>query len=164
VPFPVQEIWVRRSVAKVTLKNVRDKPGIAAQIFEILAEKGINAELIVSGSPAKGRNDVSFLVLESQIPDVMEIQDELIETVGGTDLKVDRKVALIIFYGGKDFYKHPGIAAQVFNLFASSGVNLDMISTSFDSICVVIREERVENALEALEEHFGIEPKEGYGQ
>ena len=160
--LPIEEVWVNKQVAKVILKGARDKPGIAAEIFESLAGNGINAELIVSGPASKGRADIAFLVLESQIPKLRETEEELLKEVDGKEMDIDTKVALLVFYGGRELSRKPGVAARIFDILAEAGVNIEMISTSVDSLSVVIRENRVDKAIEALQENLGIEPQENY--
>ncbi len=160
--LPVEEVWVNRRVVKVILKGIKDKPGIAALVFEVLAQEGINAELIVQGPSSKGRTDLAFLVMESQLHKLMEKQDEILEQVDGRDIIIDKKVALLTFYGGREFSKRPGIAARIFDILAQAGVNIEMISTSMESLSLVIREDRVDDAVIALRENLGIEPEHGY--
>jgi len=162
VRLPVEDLWVARRVAKVTLRDARDKPGVAADLFSLLSELGINAEFILQGPARRGRADLAFLVLESELPKVMDYYDQLVEAVDAHDLQVDRKVALLVFYGSREMHRTPGVAATLFNTLAAAGVNIDMISTSLDSIAVVIREERVDDALEALREYLDLEVHEGY--
>jgi len=162
VNLPVEDLWVARKVAKITLRDARDKPGVAADLFSLLSDLGINAEFILQGPARRGRADLAFLVLESELPKVMDYYDQLVEAVDARDLQVDRKVALLVFYGSREMHRTPGVAATVFNVLASAGVNIDMISTSLDSLAIVIREDRVDDALEALQEYLDIEYHEGY--
>jgi len=155
--LPVEEVWVNNKVVKITLKNARDKPGIAAQIFERLAEIPINVELIVQGPSIKGKADIAFLILESQIPMFEEVKDELMDNIGATDIKMDKGVAILVFQGDRGLSKRPGIAAKIFDLIAQAGVNIEMISTSSDSLSLVIREDRLDDTLEVLQEELGIE-------
>ncbi len=160
--LPLEEVWVNRSVVKIILKSIKDKPGVAAQLFEILANEGVNAELIVQGPSSKGRTDLAFLILESQLPKILEKQEEILEMVDGRDISVDKKVALLVFYGGKELSKRPGVAARVFDILAQAGVNIEMISTSLESLSIVIRENRVDDAIIALRDNLGIEPEGSY--
>jgi aspartate kinase len=160
--FPIEELWVNRKVVKVILRAVKDKPGIAAEIFEKLASKGINVELIVSGPSSKGRSDIAFLVLESQLPQIQEMEDELIEISDASGIAYDPKVALLVFYGSKEISKTPGVAAKIFNLLAEAGVNIEMIGTSIEAISIVIREELVDRAILVLTDVLGLSVEEGY--
>jgi aspartate kinase len=162
VAFPVEELWVNRKVVKVILRGVKDKPGIAADIFEKLASKGINVELIVSGPSSKGRSDIAFLVLSSQLAMIQDMEDELMESTDAMGIGYDPKVALMIFYGSKEISRTPGVAAKIFNILAEAGVNIEMVSTSIDSISIVVREELVDRAVMVLTDVLGLSVEEGY--
>jgi len=82
--------------------------------------------------------------------------------VDGRDISVDKKVARLVFYGGKELSKRPGVAARVFDILAQAGVNIEMISTSLESLSIVIRENRVDDAIIALRDNLGIEPEGSY--
>lgn len=159
--LPIEEVYVNERVIKITLKNVRDKPGIAADIFRILANKGINVELIVGGPGSKGYADIAFLILESQLPKLEEVKEEILKEVNAKDMVVDKDVVLLSFYG-RDLYKVPGIAYKVFNAFATGGINIEMIATSRDSLSCVIRQKFVDAAKEVVSEFLGIEVKKIY--
>jgi aspartate kinase len=159
---PIEEIWVSTHVVKVTIRRVKDRSGIAAEVFETLNDLCINAELIVHASATKGRADIAFLVLQSQLPKIQDCAEELVERIGGEDLIVDDKVALIAFYGSKDLSRTQGVAASIFSILANVGVNIEMISTSLDSISLVIREGRMHQAIEAMRDELGIEPTRSY--
>ncbi len=92
--FPIEEVWVNRKVVNVILRGAKDKPGVAAEIFEKLASRGINVELIVSGPSSKGRADIAFLILESQLSKVKDLEDEIMEIADATGIGYDPKVAL----------------------------------------------------------------------
>jgi len=160
--FPVEEVWVNRKVVKIILRGVRDRPGVAAEVFELLAARGINVELIVAGPASKGKTDIAFLILESQTHFIKESEDILLEEIGGTAINYDPKVALIVFYGSKELSKKPGVAARIFNILAEAGVNIEMVSTSLDSISIVVREHGLDRAIAAITDALGVEVEEGY--
>ncbi|HOK22440.1 MAG TPA: ACT domain-containing protein [Candidatus Hydrothermia bacterium] len=160
--FPVEELWVNRKVVKVILRGVKDKPGIAAEVFEKLASQGINIELIVSGPSSKGRSDIAFLVLESQLFRIQDMENDLMESTDAMGIGYDPKVALLVFYGSKEISKTPGVASKIFNILAEAGVNIEMVSTSIDSISIVIREELVDRAVMVLSDMLGLSVEEAY--
>ena len=160
--LPIEDIWANKNVAKVTLRDARDKPGVAAELFESLYRLNVSAILIVQGNSRKGRADLAFLVMESDLPTIQEHQEELMESVGAKDIVIDRKVAVISFLGSKELSRTPGIAYRIFNILAHAGVNIELISATTDSLTVVIREDRFETAIEAIRENLEIEPRENY--
>lgn len=160
--FPIEEVWVNRKVVKVILRGVKDKPGVAAEIFEKLASRGINVELIVSGPSSKGRADIAFLILESQLSKVKDLEDEIMEIADATGIGYDPKVALLTFYGTREISRTPGVAAKIFNVLAEAGVNIEMVGTSVDSISIVIREDLVDRAVMVLSDLLNLAIEEGY--
>lgn len=143
-------------------EGVKDKPGIAAEVFEKLASQGINIELIVSGPSSKGRSDIAFLVLESQLFRIQDMENDLMESTDAMGIGYDPKVALLVFYGSKEISKTPGVASKIFNILAEAGVNIEMVSTSIDSISIVIREELVDRAVMVLSDMLGLSVEEAY--
>jgi len=160
--WPIQSVWISRRIAKVTVRAARDKPGVAADLFQLLSDLGINAEMILSGPASRGHVDVAFLVMESDLPKVTAHYDEIVAAVSARDLQVDRKVALVVFLGSRAMSRTPGVAARVFSLLAEAGANIELISTSLDSLCTVIREDRVDEVIDLVREKWEIEPQEGY--
>ncbi len=160
--WPIENVWISRSVAKVTVRAARDKPGVAADLFQLLSDLGINAEMILSGPASKGRVDVAFLVMESELPKVTAHYDEIVDAVDARDLQVDKKVALVVFLGTRAMSRTPGVAARVFSVLAEAGANIELISTSLDALCTVIREDRVDQVVEVVRERLNLEPEEGY--
>ncbi len=160
--LPIEEVWVNRKVVKVTLKGARNKPGIAAEIFELLASQGINAELIVAGASERGRTDIAFLVLESDYLKLKDFEETLCENVQAKGIKYEPKVALFVFYGDRTLSRRPGIAAKIFDIFAQAGINIEMVSASVDSISIVIPEDRVDDAYMVLQDTLGLDITEGF--
>ncbi len=161
--LPIEEVWVNKKVVKVTLKGARNKPGIAAEVFEILASHGINAELIVAGSSDRGRTDIAFLVLESDYLKLKDFEETLCESVQAKGIHYEPKVALFVFYGDRTLSRRPGIAAKIFDIFAQAGINIEMVSASVDSISIVIPEDRVDDAYMILQDTLGLDITEGFG-
>lgn len=162
-PLPIESIWVSRKVAQVTVRGARDKPGVAADLFHHLYEKGINVEMIFSGPSSKGRVNLAFLLRESDLPRVEdEIVDNITEVADAKEVVIDKRVAIITFRGTTEMLQTPGIAAFLFSLFAQAGTNIELVGTCMDSISIVIREERLDTALEVITENINVEITEGY--
>lgn len=161
--LPIESIWVSRKVAQVTVRGARDKPGVAADLFQHLFERNINVEMIFSGPSAKGRVNLAFLIRESDLPKVEdEIVDDITELVDAREVVIDPKVAIITFRGTTDMLQTPGIAAFLFGLLAQAGANIELVGTCMDSISVVIRRDRLDTALDVLMENLTVEITEGY--
>jgi aspartate kinase len=157
------------SEARITLIGVPDEPGVAASIFEALAEANVNVDMIDQNVPtsAGGLAEISFTVPREDLrparaalaPLADEAFSELIaqEEMG--------KVSIV----GAGMRSHPGVAAQVFRVLAAEGVNIEMISTSPIKISCVIPRDRVERAVQVLHSAFELSgpgtvgPEEPFG-
>lgn len=140
---------------KVTLTGVEDQPGTAAKIFDVLAEKSINVDMIVQNVGTEGSADLSFTMERSDLPRVGEIKDRLKDAISAKDMLVDEKIAKISAVG-VGMKSHTGVAARMFKALAARGINILMISTSEIKISCVVQEEYMELAVRALCEEFEL--------
>jgi aspartate kinase len=140
--------------ARVTLTGVRDEPGVAGRIFTALAEAGINVDVIIQNEPV-GDNalaDLSFTVDRSDLTGATD-------TVGALDvsqgLRAEEQIGKVSIVGA-GMRSHPGVAAKVFEVLGSEGINIEMISTSPIKISCVISADRVPDAVRALHLAFDL--------
>ena len=150
-----------RSEAKVTVVAVPDKVGEAARIFEVLADAGINIDMIVQNVSAAetGRTDISFTLPREDGVVAMEALTRLQGEVGFERLLYDDRIGKISLVGA-GMRTHPGVTAKFFAALASAGVNIEMISTSEIRISVIVREESVDSAVAAAHRGFDLDSTE----
>jgi aspartate kinase len=153
----ISGIAYSRDEAKVTLVGLPDKPGIAATIFEKLAENHINVDMIVqSASPDKSRTDITFSVgaldAEKAVVCLKTIESDL----EYKDIVSDPDVAKVSIIGTA-MRSQPGIAKTMFAVLAEKGINLHVISTSEIKISVLIDADYTELAVRSLHDAFGLE-------
>ncbi|MHC4471139.1 MAG: ACT domain-containing protein [Planctomycetota bacterium] len=141
-------------VVKVTLKGVPDRPGMAAGIFGALGENGVNVELITATSVGGGRSDVSFVVRQADLDRALEKVDNLRKELEAEGFTHDPNVAIVALHVA-ELVQTPGTAGRMFAALSGRGINIEDISTSMASITCVIPENRVEDAVKALEDEFG---------
>lgn len=144
--------------ARVTLQRVPDEPGAAARIFEALAEANCNVDMIIQNEPlGEGREgaELSFTVPREDLRIAREALDPIVAElgIGGLDSEPEMGKVSIVGAGMKS---HPGVAAKVFAVLASEGINIEMISTSPIKISCVIRSDRVADAVRALHGAFEL--------
>jgi aspartate kinase len=139
-----------------TLVGVPDEPGAAASIFEALAEAGVNVDMIDQNVPtsAGGLAEISFTVPREDLRDARAALEPLAgeafsEVFANEDMG---KVSIV----GAGMRSHPGVAASVFRVLATEGVNIEMISTSPIKISCVIPRDRVELAVRILHDAFEL--------
>ncbi len=145
--------------AKVTLSGIADKPGTAAKIFNFLADKNINVDMIVQNVAEGDLADISFTAERVDIPYIKKVEDELRSLIDAKKLTYDDKIAKISAIG-VGMRTHAGVAARMFKALAAKGINILMISTSEIKISCVIEEAYTELAVRALCEEFGLEEGE----
>jgi aspartate kinase len=163
-PFVEQRNKVRglahdRNVAKVTLVEVPDKPGVAASVFQPLAEAGINVDMIVQNIGHGGATDLSFTIPQVELAKAKRILDPVARELGFRELTTDSSVAKVSIVGA-GIQNAPGYAARMFAALAAAGVNIEMISTSEIRITTIIAEDSLETAVRALHEAFELERPE----
>src|SRR6476660_3405852 len=148
-----------RNVAKVTLVEVPDKPGVAAHVFGPLAEAGINVDMIVQNVGHGGATDLSFTIPRVELARAKRLLEPLIRDLGFRELTTDSSVAKVSIVGA-GIQNAPGYAARMFGTLADEGINIEMISTSEIRITTIIAEDRVEDAVRALHAAFELEQPE----
>ena len=144
--------------AKVTVVGVPDKPGMAAAIFQALADAGINVDMIVQNvsTASTGRTDVTFTCPQGSAQAAMKALDGRRDAIGFEALTVDDQVAKVSLVGA-GMRSHPGVSATFFKTLADASVNVEMISTSEIRISVVTRVDDAKKAVAALHTAFGLD-------
>jgi aspartate kinase len=148
-----------RNVAKVTLVEVPDRPGVAALVFEPLAEAGINVDMIVQNVGHHGATDLSFTIPQVELARAKRLLEPIVRDLGFREITTDTAVAKVSIVGA-GIQNAPGYAARMFRTLADAGVNIEMISTSEIRITTIIAEDALETALRALHTAFELERPE----
>jgi aspartate kinase len=144
--------------ARITLKKVPDKPGIAAKIFTPVADAGIVVDMIIQNTRASGQTDLTFTVPKVSFNEALEMQKKIAADIGAEDVFGDEKIAKVsvIGVGMKD---HSGVASKMFNTLARENINITMISTSEIRISCIIEEKYTELAVRVLHSAFELDKK-----
>lgn len=145
--------------AKVTIRDVADRPGVAAVVFGMLAEANVNVDMIIQNVSESGMTDISFTTPLEDLARARRVTAEIVGELGARSWIVDESIAKVSLVGA-GMKTHPGVAAQMFQALADAGVNLEMISTSSIRISCVIAGEDVETAVRALHASFGLDSEE----
>ncbi len=148
-----------RNVAKLTLVEVPDHPGVAAQVFEPLADAGINVDMIVQNVGHHGATDLSFTIPQVELARAKRLLEPIVRDLGFRELTTDTAVAKVSIVGA-GIQNAPGYAARMFRTLAEAEVNIEMISTSEIRITTIIAEDALETALRALHAAFELERPE----
>ncbi|PIL18094.1 aspartate kinase [Puniceibacterium antarcticum] len=149
-----------RDEAKMTLVSVEDRPGIAAAIFMPLSEAGVNVDMIVQNIAEEGRTDMTFSCPTEQVKRAQKALDDAKAKgdISFNELVADTGVAKISVVG-IGMRSHTGVAAKMFKVLSSEGINIKVITTSEIKISVLIDRKYMELAVQALHDAFELEKK-----
>jgi len=143
--------------AKITLAGLPDKPGIAAEVFGMLADAHVNVDMIVqTASTDEERTDMTFSLGGLDLAKATSLLEAAKADLGYQNLQSDDQVAKISIVGTA-MRSQPGIAKQMFQVLAEKGVNLQVISTSEIKISVLIDSAYTELAVRSLHDSFALE-------
>jgi aspartate kinase len=144
--------------AKITVVGVPDRPGMAAAIFQAVADSGINMDMIVQNVSVheSGATDVTFTCPRADAAKAELALRRIEKSVNFKDIDTDENIAKISLVGA-GMRSHPGVSATFFKAIADAGVNVEMISTSEIRISVVTRAEDAEKAVTAIHTAFGLD-------
>jgi aspartate kinase len=149
-----------RDEAKLTVKGVPDKPGVACRILGPIAEANIEVDMIVQNVAADMTTDFTFTVHRNDFKKARKILEEIAKPLGATEISGDERIAKLSLVG-VGMRSHAGIACKMFGALAEEGINIQMISTSEIKISVVIDEKYIELGVRTLHSAFGLENTSG---
>ena len=150
-----------RSEAKITVAGVPDVVGEAAKIFRVIADSGINIDMIVQNISAAttGLTDISFTLPRADGEVAMAALREVQADIGFETLLYDDRIGKVSLIGA-GMRSHPGVSATFFSALAEAGVNIEMISTSEIRISVVVDQNDVDAAVSSAHKAFELEAGE----
>ena len=152
----VSGITYAKSEAQVTIVGVKNKPGIASDVFTLLAQSNINVDMIIQNETEDGRKtDLTFTVTENDLDKSQEVLKEA-KDIEFDNLITDENVVKISVVG-VGMRSHAGVAATMFKTLADKGINIQVISTSEIKISVLIDAEYTELAVRALHTAYGLD-------
>lgn len=152
----VSGIAYSRDEAKITLRRIPDRPGIAAAIFGALAAHSVNVDMIVQNISADGLTDLTFTVGKSDLPRAQATLAEAQPQIGFAEAIADPDVAKISVVG-TGMRSHVGVANTMFRALADKAINIQVISTSEIKVSVLIAAEYTELAVRALHTAYGLD-------
>jgi aspartate kinase len=152
----VSGIAYSRDDAKITLRRVPDRPGIAAAVFGALAQHNINVDMIVQNISADGTTDMTFTVGKADLPRVQATLSEAQPQIGYQEVLADPDVTKISVVG-VGMRSHAGVANTMFRALADKAINIQVISTSEIKVSVLISAEYTELAVRALHTAYGLD-------
>ncbi len=152
----VAGIAYSRDEAKITVRHVPDRPGIAASVFGPLAAAHVNVDMIVQSTGEDGLTDMTFTVGSADLVRARSILEENRTLIRYGDLQTDPDVAKISVVG-IGMRSHAGVASTMFRTLSEKGINIQVISTSEIKVSVLVASDYTELAVRALHTAYGLD-------
>ena len=152
----VRGIATDTNVAKITMLGVKDRPGIAASLFEPLADADVSVDVIVQNAGEDGTTDMTFTVERSDLDRALEVVETVAKELGSRGMVSAGNLAKVSIVG-TGMQDSPGYAARMFRALADKSINIDMITTSEIRITCLVDEDKVADASRALHDAFQLE-------
>ena len=151
----VSGVAADKNTARVSVIGVKDEPGIAFKMFNYLAKRGINVDIILQSVGRGGTKDISFTVARNDLKETLEILNSNKASFTASDVEFEDGVAKLSIIGA-GMTSNPGVAARMFEALSSVYVNIKMIATSEIRITVLLAEEDVEREMRAVHDAFDL--------
>lgn len=150
-----------RSQDKITVVGIANSPGMAARLFELVAQQGANIDMIVQNIPVtlENRANISFTLPAEDADHVMQALEAAREELGFKELKYNPDIGKLSLVGA-GMRTNPGVSAKLFGALSQAGINIDLISTSEIRISVVTKLEDLDRAVQAVHTAFGLDSTE----
>lgn len=144
-----------KNQARINVRGVPDKPGVAYQILGAVADANIEVDMIIQNVGSEGTTDFSFTVPRSDYKQTIEILQQRQDSIGAAYIDGDDTVCKVSAVG-LGMRSHVGVAAKIFRTLAEEGINIQMISTSEIKVSVLIDEKYMELATRVLHKAFDL--------
>jgi len=142
-----------KSVARVALVGLEDRPGIAFKIFSLLAKENVNVDIILQSIGRDESKDISFTVSQDDMERAKEVMLANQDVIGFKSIEATDKVAKISIVGA-GMVNNAGVACKMFEALFSASININMISTSEIKVSVLVDERDAERAVQAIHDRF----------
>jgi len=150
----VSGVVLDKNQARVTLRGVADRPGIASEIFNKLADANINVDMIIQNVGSDGLTNLGFTVPQSELENAKSVIESFATDIEGMDFDANVCKVSVVGVGMKS---HSGVAAKAFSVMAQNNINIQMISTSEIKISMIIDEKYGELAIRTLHEAYELD-------
>ncbi|HCD43815.1 MAG TPA: aspartate kinase [Lachnoclostridium sp.] len=151
----VSGVAADKNVARISVIGVKNTPGIAFKIFNLLAKNNINVDIIIQSIGREERKDISFTVAKTDLKDTMDLLKKNKDSITAQDITSEEGVAKISIIGA-GMTGNPGVAAKMFEALSSANVNIKMIATSEIRITVLIDEADVNRSMRTVHDAFDL--------
>lgn len=151
----ISGVAVDKDADRIAVIGLKDEPGIAFKVFDTLAKKNINVDVILQSIGRDGTKDISFTVNDNDLDDAVAALEANKARLTFQKIEANKEVAKLSIVGA-GMMSNPGVAAKMFETLYNENVNINMISTSEIRVTVLINEKDAERAMNAVHEAFGL--------
>ncbi len=151
----VSGVALDKKADRIAVIGLKDEPGIAFKVFDCLARKNINVDVILQSIGRNGTKDISFTIDDGDIDEAMAVLEANKARLAFESLECETKIAKLSIVGA-GMMSNPGVAAKMFETLYNANININMISTSEIRITVLIDEAEGERAIKAVHDAFGL--------
>jgi aspartate kinase len=156
----VRGVALDLQLARLAVRQVPDRPGMAAELFGILARNNISMDTIIQSQRTNiiqgiATRDIAFTVAQGDAADAKRLLDAAAPELGCGEVIVDEAIAKVSIVGA-GMISQPGVAAQMFDALAAAGINIQTIATSEIKISCVVAQDRGIDALKIVHQAFGL--------
>ena len=144
-----------RDADRISVVGLKDEPGMAFKLFDILAKKNINVDVILQSIGRHNTKDISFTVSDTQADDALKVLEDNKARLKYETINLKKDVAKLSIVGA-GMMSNPGVAAKMFESLYNANININMISTSEIRVTVLIDEKDAERAINAVHDAFGL--------
>ena len=152
----VSGVAADKNVTRLSLVGLKDKPGTAFRVFDLLAKSNINVDMILQSIGRNDTKDISFTISRDSFDDAYKVLTENKERLGAEEISYNNAVSKVSIVGA-GMMSNPGVAARMFECLYNSNININMISTSEIRVTVLINEKDTEKAMNAVHDAFGLD-------
>ncbi|MBI5374138.1 MAG: aspartate kinase [Candidatus Schekmanbacteria bacterium] len=152
----VTGVTLARDDAKVSIRRVPDRPGIAASIFKPLADASIVVDMIIQNVSKDGFTDITFTVNKADCKKALKIMEPIVKSIGAAELNTDENISKVSIIGA-GMRNHAGVASKMFESLSKDGINIQMISTSEIKISCIVEAKYGELAVRILHDAFALD-------
>ena len=147
---------VTKNESLVSIKEIPDQPGTSLTIFEKIADENITVDMIVQNIGLDGKANISFTVLDDDLPVTQDAVRKALDQLGSGQLECRQDVSKVSVVG-LGMAQQTGVADHMFRTLAAAGINIQMITTSEIKISVLVERERAEEALRLVHDAFTLQ-------
>ncbi|MDD3217723.1 MAG: aspartate kinase [Lachnospiraceae bacterium] len=151
----ISGVALDRDADRIAVMGLKDEPGIAFKLFDCLAKKNINVDVILQSIGRHNTKDISFTVSDKDVDDAMAVIEANKARLNFEDVQCSKDVAKLSIVGA-GMMSNPGVAAKMFECLFNEDININMISTSEIRVTVLINEKDAERAINAVHDAFGL--------